>query len=30
MSWYAFRMMQRRDTTHARGPVVVLLPRIPA
>ncbi|MFI5048247.1 MAG: hypothetical protein ACHQEA_00095 [Gaiellales bacterium] len=30
MSWYAFRVMQRRDTTHALGSVVVLLPCIPA
>jgi hypothetical protein len=28
--WYACDMTQRRDTTHSRGLVVVVLPRIPA
>jgi hypothetical protein len=28
--WYACDMTQRRDITHIRGPVVVVLPRIPA
>jgi hypothetical protein len=28
--WYACDMTQRRDITHIRGPVVVVLLRIPA
>jgi hypothetical protein len=28
--WYPVAMQVHADTTHARGPVVVTLPRIPA